>query len=78
MHFAEKQGTLHFHLGVHCPHCPSFRLELLCVSASLTFDMNWTLMNYHRQPPPTKKIPPKNYSENFVYKPNKLRIMRTK
>ncbi|KAG1808993.1 Ndufs4, NADH dehydrogenase Fe-S protein 4 [Suillus variegatus] len=30
------------------------------------------------QPPPTKKIPPKNYSENFVYKPNTLRIMRTK
>ncbi|KAG1751152.1 Ndufs4, NADH dehydrogenase Fe-S protein 4 [Suillus lakei] len=31
-----------------------------------------------QQPPPTKKIPPKNYSENFVYRPNKLRIMRTK
>ncbi|KAG2066464.1 hypothetical protein BDR04DRAFT_1030073 [Suillus decipiens] len=34
--------------------------------------------NYYVQPPPTKKIPPKNYSENFVYRPNKLRIMRTK
>ncbi|KAG2033742.1 ETC complex I subunit conserved region-domain-containing protein [Suillus americanus] len=34
--------------------------------------------NYYIQPPPTKKIPPKNYSENFVYRPNKLRIMRTK
>ncbi|KAG1717735.1 Ndufs4, NADH dehydrogenase Fe-S protein 4 [Suillus occidentalis] len=34
--------------------------------------------NYYVQPPPTKKIPPKNYSENFVYKPNQLRIMRTK
>ncbi|KAH7920305.1 Ndufs4, NADH dehydrogenase Fe-S protein 4 [Leucogyrophana mollusca] len=34
--------------------------------------------DYYVQPPPTKKIPPKNYSENFVYKPNTLRIMRTK
>ncbi|KAG2153125.1 Ndufs4, NADH dehydrogenase Fe-S protein 4 [Suillus bovinus] len=34
--------------------------------------------NYYVQPPPAKKIPPKNYSENFVYKPSTLRIMRTK
>ncbi|KAG0700121.1 Ndufs4, NADH dehydrogenase Fe-S protein 4 [Suillus ampliporus] len=34
--------------------------------------------DYWVQPSPTKKIPPKNYSENFVYRPNKLRIMRTK
>ncbi|KAH9159492.1 Ndufs4, NADH dehydrogenase Fe-S protein 4 [Lactarius sanguifluus] len=33
---------------------------------------------YHRQPPAPERIPPKNYSENFVYKPNKLRIHRTK
>ncbi|KAH9179381.1 Ndufs4, NADH dehydrogenase Fe-S protein 4 [Lactarius sanguifluus] len=30
------------------------------------------------QPPAPERIPPKNYSENFVYKPNKLRIHRTK
>ncbi|KIJ64505.1 hypothetical protein HYDPIDRAFT_111836 [Hydnomerulius pinastri MD-312] len=34
--------------------------------------------DYYVQPPPTKKIPPKNYAENYVYKPNTLRIMRTK
>ncbi|KAF7798414.1 hypothetical protein EIP86_009635 [Pleurotus ostreatoroseus] len=25
-----------------------------------------------------KRVPPKNYAENYVYKPNKLRICRTK
>ncbi|OSD02407.1 hypothetical protein PYCCODRAFT_1435407 [Trametes coccinea BRFM310] len=25
-----------------------------------------------------KRIPPKNYAENFLYKPNKLRLIRTK
>ncbi|KAI9064637.1 hypothetical protein FKP32DRAFT_1611089 [Trametes sanguinea] len=25
-----------------------------------------------------KRIPPKNYAENFLYKPNKLRLVRTK
>ncbi|KZT18430.1 hypothetical protein NEOLEDRAFT_1173573 [Neolentinus lepideus HHB14362 ss-1] len=30
------------------------------------------------QPPVVKKIPPKNYAENYVYKPSKLRIARTK
>jgi len=34
--------------------------------------------DYYLQPPTVKRIPPKNYSENFVYKPNKLRIARTK
>ncbi|KAF8645142.1 hypothetical protein AX16_007970 [Volvariella volvacea WC 439] len=34
--------------------------------------------DYYVQPPATKRIPPKNYAENFVYKPNKLRIHRTK
>ncbi|KAH7913944.1 Ndufs4, NADH dehydrogenase Fe-S protein 4 [Hygrophoropsis aurantiaca] len=34
--------------------------------------------DYYVQPSPTKKIPPKNYAENYVYKPNTLRIMRTK
>ncbi|TFK52587.1 hypothetical protein OE88DRAFT_1627743 [Heliocybe sulcata] len=34
--------------------------------------------DYYVQPPPVKKIPPKNYAENYVYKPSKLRIARTK
>ncbi|KAI9573645.1 Ndufs4, NADH dehydrogenase Fe-S protein 4 [Boletus coccyginus] len=34
--------------------------------------------DYYVQPETVKRIPPKNYSENFVYRPHKLRIMRTK
>lgn len=30
------------------------------------------------QPLTVKRIPPKNYAENYVYKPNTLRIARTK
>ncbi|KAF8133738.1 Ndufs4, NADH dehydrogenase Fe-S protein 4 [Boletus edulis] len=34
--------------------------------------------DYYVQPETVKRISPKNYAENYVYKPNKLRIMRTK
>ncbi|KAF9013242.1 ETC complex I subunit conserved region-domain-containing protein [Cyathus striatus] len=34
--------------------------------------------DYYIQQPHEKRIPPKNYAENYVYKPNTLRIMRTK
>lgn len=34
--------------------------------------------DYYVQAPSPARIPPKNYSENFVYKPHKLRIVRTK
>ncbi|KAJ7505260.1 Ndufs4, NADH dehydrogenase Fe-S protein 4 [Mycena galericulata] len=34
--------------------------------------------DYYVQPPTVKRIPPKNYSENYVYRPNKLRIAKTK
>ncbi|KLO15979.1 hypothetical protein SCHPADRAFT_848803 [Schizopora paradoxa] len=34
--------------------------------------------DYYVQQETVKRVPPKNYSENFVYKPNKLRICRTK
>ncbi|TFK28072.1 NADH-ubiquinone oxidoreductase 21kDa subunit [Coprinopsis marcescibilis] len=34
--------------------------------------------DYYVQPPAVKRIPPKNYAENFVYRPDTLRIMRTK
>ncbi|KAL5519842.1 hypothetical protein ACEPAG_1502 [Sanghuangporus baumii] len=34
--------------------------------------------DYFVQPEPVKRIPPKNYSENYLYNPNKLRIHKTK
>ncbi|KAI0075095.1 hypothetical protein K474DRAFT_1647127 [Panus rudis PR-1116 ss-1] len=34
--------------------------------------------DYYVEASEVKRIPPKNYAENFVYKPNKLRILRTK
>ncbi|GLB38353.1 putative ETC complex I subunit conserved region [Lyophyllum shimeji] len=34
--------------------------------------------DYYVQTPPKVRIPPKNYSENFLYRPGKLRIVRTK
>ncbi|KAF9533165.1 NADH-ubiquinone oxidoreductase 21kDa subunit [Crepidotus variabilis] len=34
--------------------------------------------DYYVQQSTVKRIPPKNYAENYVYKPNTLRIMRTK
>ncbi|PPQ91698.1 hypothetical protein CVT25_012911 [Psilocybe cyanescens] len=34
--------------------------------------------DYYVQHATVKRIPPKNYAENYVYKPNTLRIMRTK
>ncbi|GBE85038.1 NADH-ubiquinone oxidoreductase 21kDa subunit [Sparassis latifolia] len=34
--------------------------------------------DYYVQQPEVKRIPPKNYAENYLYRPNKLRIMRTK
>ncbi|EJC98520.1 uncharacterized protein FOMMEDRAFT_129473 [Fomitiporia mediterranea MF3/22] len=34
--------------------------------------------NYYVQPETVKRIPAKNYSENYLYNPNKLRICKTK
>ncbi|KAK7048414.1 ETC complex I subunit conserved region-domain-containing protein [Favolaschia claudopus] len=34
--------------------------------------------DYYVQQPTVKRIPPKNYSENYLYRPNKLRIQKTK
>lgn len=34
--------------------------------------------DYYVQPPTVKRVPPKNYGENYAYKPHKLRIARTK
>jgi len=34
--------------------------------------------DYYVQPPTVKRVPPKNYSENYLYNPGKLRIQKTK
>ncbi|ESK90458.1 nadh-ubiquinone oxidoreductase 18 kda [Moniliophthora roreri MCA 2997] len=34
--------------------------------------------DYYVQPESVERIPPKNYSENYLYRPNKLRIHKTK
>ncbi|KAJ7644185.1 ETC complex I subunit conserved region-domain-containing protein [Roridomyces roridus] len=34
--------------------------------------------DYYVQQPTVKRIPPKNYSDNYLYRPNKLRICKTK
>ncbi|KAM6494364.1 NADH-ubiquinone oxidoreductase 21kDa subunit [Amanita muscaria] len=34
--------------------------------------------DYYIQQTTVKRIPPKNYAENFLYRPSKLRILRTK
>ncbi|KZT09142.1 uncharacterized protein LAESUDRAFT_756787 [Laetiporus sulphureus 93-53] len=34
--------------------------------------------DYLVQAPEIKRIPPKNYAENYLYQPNKLRLVRTK
>ncbi|KAF8895477.1 ETC complex I subunit conserved region-domain-containing protein [Infundibulicybe gibba] len=34
--------------------------------------------DYYVQPPAVKRIPPKNYAENYLYRPQKLRILKTK
>ncbi|KAK1232808.1 ndufs4 NADH dehydrogenase Fe-S protein subunit [Marasmius sp. AFHP31] len=34
--------------------------------------------DYYVQPETVERIPPKNYSENYLYNPNKLRICKTK
>lgn len=67
IHFAEKQGVL----------------SLLSPTRAVTIRLQPTIhcspgWDYYLQPPTVKKIPPKNYSENFLYRPNKLRIARTK
>ncbi|KAK7681560.1 hypothetical protein QCA50_015292 [Cerrena zonata] len=34
--------------------------------------------DYYIGPTEVKRVPPKNYSENYLYRPNKLRILKTK
>lgn len=53
-------------LGLLCVRCCRLKLEL------------FYLLFCCRQAPVVKRIPPKNYAENYVYRPNTLRIMRTK
>lgn len=63
--FAEKQGW-DYYVCVKPPFIP-----LLSVIFAHT-------LRDPRQPSVVKRIPPKNYAENYVYKPHTLRIMRTK
>lgn len=50
----------------------------MCMFISLVTSRYVRLSTLFRQPPVVQRIPPKNYAENYVYKPNKLRIARTK
>ncbi|KAJ3769569.1 Ndufs4, NADH dehydrogenase Fe-S protein 4 [Lentinula raphanica] len=67
IHFAEKQGT-----------------DTLISVVSTSTDLSRTPIqrgsgwDYYVQNPEVKKIPPKNYAENYLYRKDKLRIMRTK
>ena len=45
---------------------------------TLPFIASPFLLDPSSAPTEVNRIPPKNYSENFVYKPNKLRLLRTK
>ncbi|KAG8926690.1 hypothetical protein FRC02_008724 [Tulasnella sp. 418] len=63
IYFAEKQGRIR---GLLMPH-----------TSNLTA-IYFTGWDYYIQQPTVKRVPPKNYSENYTYKPGKLRICRTK
>lgn len=55
------------------------RMGLLCVrNLLLHAECTLTTSISYRQTEPIKRILPKNYAENYVYKPSELRIMRTK
>jgi len=62
IHFAEKQGTYLLTSGSSNQDLPSFVI-------------GW---QYYVQEPHKARIPPKNYSANYLYSPTKLRIARTK
>jgi len=53
------------------------RISFRSKEAAVTFaeKQGW---DYYIQGDTIKRIPPKNYAENYVYKPNTLRIARTK
>jgi len=77
IHFAEKQGIF---FAMSLPYEPRLNYLqdgiILCMSPPPAFIK--VLMFHHSQQPTVKRIPPKNYAENYVYRPNTLRIMRTK
>jgi len=53
------------------------RISFKSKESAITFaeKQGW---DYYLQGDTIKRIPPKNYAENYVYKPNTLRIARTK
>lgn len=81
MHFAEKQGVYFFLPIVSVTHDTWLdpRMGLLCVSSAYSVCISTAQRSsFYSQSETVKRIPPKNYSENYVYKPRTLRIMRTK
>lgn len=78
VHFAEKQGDGIFSYSLYSLLTPVLcRLGLLCVSHAVMRQCSCS-NGFDRQQETVKRIPPKNYSENYLYNPNKLRIMKTK
>ena len=63
VHFAEKQGA-----SMRSRH--ALRRRILIREPA-----GW---DYYVQQTEVKRVPPKNYAENYLYRPGKLRIAKTK
>lgn len=74
--FAEEQGLFQANSSFISNHI-RIRLGLLFVSVKFGLRNESDFFPY-RQTPMVKKIPPKNYAENYAYNPKELRIMKTK
>ncbi len=78
IHFAEKQGSSYSSMSVFTLFTSFLRLGLLRVRigrAPLLTELTVSLVSAHSE---VTRIPPKNYAENFLYQPSKLRLIRTK
>lgn len=80
IHFAEKQGVwCQVSFSMYGYTDVIVRMGLLSVCRLLCHCLDGIAdLPCLSQPEPTKRIPAKNYAENYVYKPGKLRICRTK
>jgi hypothetical protein len=65
-------------LSLALAHFLACRLGLLRVIHMIDSQADRLTDSRSSQPPTVKRIPPKNYAENFVFRPGKLRIARTK
>ena len=77
MRFADKQGGYFFQV-TPALFLPAFAIYPMFVLADCVADYHSTGWDYYVQGEGVMRIPPKNYSENYVYRPNTLRIARTK